>query len=95
MFHLIDSRARKAGAVEARCPACGRETRLQMISSFESIHVVCVPAGSFLKEFFAVCPACSSVFAVDNAAYTALKGGNGSFINAEHLTLVSGPCEPV
>lgn len=88
MFHIRDSRAKKTGSATAQCPACGKEAQLQLIEVFDSLHVVCLPAGSFLKDYFAVCPECSSVFAVDKVAYTALKGGNGNFINAEHMKLL-------
>ncbi len=85
MFHMIDSRAEKAGAARADCPICGRKTLLQMVKVFDSVHLCCFPVGSFLEDYFAVCPECSSVFALDKTAYIALKGGNGSFLTDEHL----------
>ncbi|HIR51994.1 MAG TPA: hypothetical protein IAB39_01130 [Candidatus Onthovicinus excrementipullorum] len=88
MFHMIDSRAKKVGAAQAKCPACGKTALLQMMEVFDSLHLVCVPVGSFLEDYFAVCPECSSVFALDKTAYIALKGGNGSFINEEHMHLL-------
>lgn len=88
MFHIRDSRAKKVGAAVAPCPSCGKTVQLQMIEVYDSLHLVCIPAGSFLQDYFAVCPACSSVFAVDRAAYVALKGGNGNFINSEHMRLI-------
>lgn len=88
MFHLRDSRAKKVGGSVAQCPACGNTTQLQMVEVFDSLHIFCLPVGSFLKDYFAVCPECSSVFAVDKIAYVALKGGNGNFINEEHMKLL-------
>lgn len=91
MFHIRDSRARKAGSAIAFCPACGKKVQIQMLEVYDSLHFICIPVGSFLRDYFAVCPACSSVFAVDKPAYIALKGGNGNFINGNHMqVLVNG-----
>lgn len=90
MFHLRDSRAKIVGGTLTTCPSCGKNVQLQLIEVYDSLNAVCVPVGSFLKDYFAVCPECCGVFAVDKAAYIALKGGNKSFIDTEHLKLVSG-----
>lgn len=88
MFHIRDSRAKKAGSTIAVCPACGKREKIQMFEVYDSLHLVCVPVGSFLRDYFAVCPACSSVFAVDESAYIALKGGNANFINRDHIQIL-------
>lgn len=91
MFHIRDSRAKKAGSAIAPCPACGKKIQIQMLEVYDSLHFICIPVGSFLRDYFAVCPACASVFAVDKSAYIALKGGNGNFINEDHMqVLVKG-----
>ncbi len=88
MFHIRDSRAKKAGSTIAVCPACGKMEKIQMFEVYDSLHLICVPVGSFLQDYFAVCPACSSVFAVDQSAYVALKGGNANFINSDHMQII-------
>ena len=90
MFHVIDSRAKKTGAASAVCPACGKRVQMQMIEVFDSIHLIGVPVGSFLKDHFAVCPECACVFAIDRAAYTALTGGNAAFLDRNHLHPLAG-----
>lgn len=95
MLHVRDSRAKKSGSAIASCPVCGKKVQIQMFEVYDSIHLICLPVGSFLQDYFAVCPECCSVFAVDRPAYIALKGGNGNFIKGEHMkVLVDGSKAP-
>lgn len=85
----LDARIQKAGgAANITCPVCRQKTRMQVFENFSSLHVVCMPVGKFAKDYIVLCEQCASVFAISNTAYKALRGGNASFLNAEHMTLL-------
>lgn len=85
-FH---SKIKPAGCSPAiACPACGQAVELRIFNSFELFKVMEIPVRSFNGRYFAVCPQCASVFALEESAAKAFENGNAAFLTADRFHLL-------
>ncbi len=73
------------------CPRCGKNVFMQLLKATNGVGVLNVPLLTFNVEVFAICPECSSMFAVNDDI--AKKIGSGktnkySMINEKNITFI-------
>lgn len=84
----IGSGAKPAGEVMAVCPLCGSQARMNVARSYSYFHFFFIPLFKFGVQYFATCPGCASVFAIDKALGEEILRGNISAVNAADLQLM-------
>ncbi len=73
------------------CPRCGKNVFMQLLKATNGVGVLNVPLLTFNVEVFAICPECSSMFAVNNDVAKKIGGGKTnkySMINEKNITFL-------
>lgn len=74
------------------CPRCGKSVYMQLLKATNGVGVLNVPLLTFNIDLFAICPECSSMFAVNNDIAKKIGSSNKtnkySMVNEKNITFL-------
>ncbi len=84
----IGSKAKPAGMAAAACPLCGRQVQMSIACSYSYFHFFFIPLFRFGVQYYATCPGCAGVFALEKRLGDCIKKG-------QPITLTAADLRPV
>lgn len=72
------------------CPACSQSTDMHIFENYDSVFACGVPAGSFDKKYFALCPKCTTSFFLSEETAKSVRLGKKELISGDNLTPADG-----
>ena len=84
----IGSGAKPAGEVSVVCPLCGGQIMMNVARSYSYFHFFFIPLFKFGVQYFATCPNCASVFAIDKALGDEIRQGTVTSISQYDLHMM-------